>query len=138
MMQHMRSQQLHHPPHHEVGNWTFREFYKTNPPEFTESHDPMIAQVWLKGMEIIFRVTTCTDEENVIFATHLLPRAVGRLSNVAATFMTSRNILKDWEHFQAIFLDKYFPDSLRTQKDIDLQQLIQGNVLMDEFDEKFK
>lgn len=47
--------------------------------------------------------------------------------------MTSLGIPKDWEHFKVDVLDKYFSDSIKTQKETELQLLIQGSMIMSKF-----
>lgn len=76
-----------------------------NPSKFTRIHDPLIAQGWIKDMDIIFKVTPCTDEEKFVFATHMLRGAVERQLDGTTICMDASSILKDWENSQAIFLD---------------------------------
>lgn len=55
----------------------------------------MIAHGWLKGMERIFKVIPCINEEKVVFATHMLKGVEERWKNGVADFMTARSIPKD-------------------------------------------
>ncbi|XP_050908554.1 uncharacterized protein LOC127122224 [Lathyrus oleraceus] len=52
--------------------------------------------------------------------------------------MTNQGIPRDWEHFKSIFLDKYFPSSLRTQKEFEFQQLRKGTMSVAAYAEKFE
>lgn len=44
----------------------------------------------------------------------------------------------DWEHFKTTFLDKYYPSTLRTQKEFEFQQLRQGVMLVAKYAKKFE
>ncbi|XP_050875233.1 uncharacterized protein LOC127078856 [Lathyrus oleraceus] len=52
--------------------------------------------------------------------------------------MTNQGVPRDWEHFKTTFLDKYFPSSLRTQKEFEFQQLRQGTMTIVPYAEKFE
>lgn len=47
-------------------------FLRSNPPRFKGRYDPDGAQNWLQGIEKIFRVMECTDEQKVRLASHML------------------------------------------------------------------
>ncbi|XP_050875590.1 uncharacterized protein LOC127079224 [Lathyrus oleraceus] len=56
----------------------------------------------------------------------------------ASTLMANQGIPRDLEHFKTIFLDKYFPSSLGTQKEFEFQQLRQGTMSVAAYAEKFE
>ena len=68
MAQAMQAQQ--NPPVDEFRN--LGRFLKNNPPTFKGRYDPDGAQIWLKEIEKIFRVMTCTEAQKVQFGTHML------------------------------------------------------------------
>ncbi|XP_058726825.1 uncharacterized protein LOC131598218 [Vicia villosa] len=43
-----------------------------------------------------------------------------------------------WHHFKAAFLEKYFPNSVRTQREREFQNFKQGNLSVSEYAEKFE
>ncbi|XP_050915640.1 uncharacterized protein LOC127130715 [Lathyrus oleraceus] len=56
----------------------------------------------------------------------------------ALTLMTNQGVPRDWVHFKATFLDKYFPSSVRTQKEFEFQQLRQDTMSVAMYAEKFE
>jgi hypothetical protein len=48
----------------------FGEFYRTKPPTFSHSIEPMDADDWLKTIEKKLQVVQCNNREMVLFATH--------------------------------------------------------------------
>jgi hypothetical protein len=119
-------QGVYHSPPQEIGNRVFRQFYKMNPPFFEGGFDPLEAHGWLKEMEKVFKVTSCTEEEKVMCASRMLQGAAKTWWEGALAYMTAAHIPVDWEHFQAEFLKNYFPYSFRFQKDGSFSNLSRG------------
>ena len=47
-------------------------FQRNNPPTFRGGYDLEGAETWLKEIRKIFRVMQCLEEQQVLFATHML------------------------------------------------------------------
>lgn len=75
----------------------------------------------------------CSEQNKMIFASQMMKGPSARWWESASTLLTNQGVLKDWEHFKNTFLDKYFPSSLRTQKEFEFQQLRQGNMSVVEY-----
>ncbi|XP_058783317.1 uncharacterized protein LOC131657993 [Vicia villosa] len=116
----------------------FRAFFRMDPPEFVGGLDPVVAHDWLASMERIFQAIQCNEEEKVIFATQKMKGPALRWWNTASTYFTTQEIPKDWHHFKAAFLEKYFPNSVRTQREREFQNFKQGNLSVPEYAEKFE
>ncbi|XP_058733101.1 uncharacterized protein LOC131604693 [Vicia villosa] len=116
----------------------FRAFFRMDPPEFVGGLDSLLAHDWLAGMERVFQAIQCTEEEKVIFATQNMKGPALQWWNTASTNFTTQEIPKDWHHFKVAFLEKYFPNSVRTQKEREFQNFKQGNMSVLEYAEKFK
>ncbi|XP_058768562.1 uncharacterized protein LOC131642303 [Vicia villosa] len=108
------------------------------PPEFVGGLDSLLAHDWLAGMERVFQAIQCTEEEKVIFATQKMKGPALRWWNTASTYFTTQEIPKDWQHFKVAFLEKYFPNSVRTQKEREFQNFKQGDMSVSEYAEKFE
>ncbi|XP_058753454.1 uncharacterized protein LOC131626636 [Vicia villosa] len=80
----------------------------------------------------------CNEEDKVIFATQKMKGPTLRWWNTASTYFTTQEIPKDWHHFKAAFLEKYFPNSVRTQREREFQNFKQGNLSVSEYAEKFE
>ncbi|XP_058732938.1 uncharacterized protein LOC131604522 [Vicia villosa] len=126
------------PPQQNDGSRGFREFYRMNPPEFHGDLDPLKAHDWLTSIERIFEVTPCSEEDKVVCATHMLRGPAARWWMSASARMTTLGIDKTWEHFKAAVLEKYFPDSMRAQKELEFQMLRQGSMTVAEFAARFE
>ena len=50
----------------------FVEFHKANPPSFQGTYDPNVADEWIKEIEKIFSILTCTKEPKVSFVAFML------------------------------------------------------------------
>ncbi|XP_050895691.1 uncharacterized protein LOC127102355 [Lathyrus oleraceus] len=117
---------------------SFRDFFRMNPLEFHGGLNPVKAQEWITGMERIFRIVHCSEENKVVFASHMMKGPAMIWWESVSTLMTNQGIPRDWEHFKTIFMDKYFPSSLRTQKEFEFQQLRQGTMSVATYAEKFE
>ncbi|XP_050878800.1 uncharacterized protein LOC127082616 [Lathyrus oleraceus] len=109
-----------------------------NPPEFHGGLNPVKANEWITNMERIFQIVHCSEENKVVFATHMMKGMTVRWWESASTLMTNQGLPRDWEHFMITFLDKYFPSSFRTQKGFEFQKLRQGNMTVAAYAEKFE
>ncbi|XP_058777196.1 uncharacterized protein LOC131651556 [Vicia villosa] len=114
MMQGMQGQQppTQAPVPQAAAGPDFRAFFRMDPPEFVGGLDSLLAHDWLAGMERVFQAIQCTEEE--------------------------KEIPKDWQHFKVAFLEKYFPNSVRTQKEREFQNFKQGDMSVSEYAEKFE
>ncbi|GFY87252.1 hypothetical protein Acr_05g0008910 [Actinidia rufa] len=54
---------------------TIKQFQQLRPPTFYGTPDPMAAESWLLGIERVFEVLPCTDEQKVVFATFMFEGA---------------------------------------------------------------
>jgi hypothetical protein len=55
----------------------FGEFFRTNPPFFRGSKDPLDVEFWLNTIEEKLGLIQCEQHEKVLFATHQLHDALG-------------------------------------------------------------
>ena len=97
----------------EEQNRTFFKFHKMNPPVYNGEANPMAAQYWLETMEKIFSVVTCSEEEKVIYATHMLQEEADFWWKEAKAYLTAQEVPLTWENFSQAFLDMYVPEHVR-------------------------
>lgn len=86
----------------------------------------------------VFQIVPCSEEKKITFTLDMLKGPAVRWWDSASTLMTSQWAPRDWENFKTTFLDKYFPSSLKTQKEFEFQQLRQGNMSVTKYAEKFE
>ncbi|XP_050889269.1 uncharacterized protein LOC127094484 [Lathyrus oleraceus] len=111
-----------------------------NPSEFQGGLNPVKAQKWVTSMERIFflQVVHCSEENKVVFASHMMKGPTVRWWESASTLMTNQGVPRDWEHLKTIFMETYFPSSLRTQQYFEFQQLRQDTMTVVAYAEKFE
>jgi hypothetical protein len=122
----------------EAAGGSFWDFFRMNPPEFHGGLNHVKACEWITNMERVFQIMHCSEENKVVFSSHMMKGSAVRWWESASTLMTNQGIPRDWEHFKTVFLDKYFPSSLRTQKEFEFQQLRQGPMIVAAYAEKFE
>lgn len=57
---------------------SFRDFFRINPPEFQGGLDPLKAHEWLSYIERVFQIVHCSEENKVIFSSHMMKGPSGR------------------------------------------------------------
>ncbi|KAL8147765.1 hypothetical protein AgCh_005182 [Apium graveolens] len=95
------------------------EFVK--PPEFKGEVDPVVARNWMKEMEKAFTLTQVSDDLKTDYASYFL-------KNEANYWWESTRALEgegpvSWTRFTELFLEKYFPDGLRNQLEVEFLEL---------------
>jgi hypothetical protein len=112
------------------------DFLKCDPPPFTGGDDPLEAQSWLNILNNIFECLHCRDEQKVNFAAYMLKGNADNWWNFTCKLSTGKPT--DWEHFQKVFLDRYFPKFIRKQKELEFMHLQQGDMSVAEYVAKFE
>ncbi|KAF5442876.1 hypothetical protein F2P56_035488 [Juglans regia] len=94
----------------------------------------------METMKQTFEISGCTEEQKVQYARHLLQgeagiwwdtkkqRLIRELGNI--TILT-------WERFKEEFDNRFFPESMKTQKAQDFATLVQGNLTLEQYAAKF-
>ncbi|XP_050902090.1 uncharacterized protein LOC127110562 [Lathyrus oleraceus] len=122
----------------EATGGSFRDFFRMNSPEFHGGLNPVKAHEWITNMKRIFQIVHCSEENKVVFSSHMMKGPAVRRWENGSTLMTNQGVPKDWENFKTTFMGKYFPSSLRTQKEFEFQQLRQGTMTVAAYAEKFE
>ncbi|XP_041011310.1 uncharacterized protein LOC121255088 [Juglans microcarpa x Juglans regia] len=95
---------------------------------------------WIDRLEQIFEALFCTDDQKVIYATY-------NLTDLANNWWKSTQALLQnelgegvpitWECFKEVFLDCFFPQSLRESRARQFMDLTQGTMTVDQYATKF-
>ncbi|XP_063938038.1 uncharacterized protein LOC135147914 [Daucus carota subsp. sativus] len=114
---------------------TFKAFQSVHPPEFRGSADPAEARTWLKEIEKAFELVKVGEEQKTVFASYFL-------KGEANYWWESRKGLEgagviQWEKFNELFLEKYFPRYVQDKMEIKFLELKQGNLSVAEYEAKF-
>ena len=86
----------------------FGEFFRTNPPIFRGSKDPLDADFWLNVIEEKLGLIECEPHEKVLFAAHQLHDAPGAWwQNFKASHPANHRFT--WEEFRTAFRSFHIP-----------------------------
>ncbi|XP_073019928.1 uncharacterized protein [Primulina eburnea] len=86
----------------------YERFMKMRPKEFSGTSDPMVAEGWIKSLEVIFDLMELGDADRVRCATYLFTgdaRLWWEGASVALTLATL-----SWTRFTEVFYSKYFAE----------------------------
>ncbi|XP_073041892.1 uncharacterized protein [Primulina eburnea] len=109
---------------------------KMRPKEFSGTTDPMIAELWIKSLEVIFEFMELGDEDRVRCTTYLFggdTRLWWEGASVALNLATM-----SWKSFTEVFYSKYFTDEVRSRLTREFVTLRQGDLTVMEFIRKFE
>ncbi|XP_073289565.1 uncharacterized protein [Primulina huaijiensis] len=107
-----------------------------DPNDFGGTIDPMVAEGWIKSIEVIFTFMELQDADRVRCATYLL-KDDARLWWEGASVSVNLQTLT-WEGFKEVFYSKYFTDDVRSRLTREFMTLRQGDRSVAEFVRKFE
>ncbi|XP_016185575.1 uncharacterized protein LOC107627238 [Arachis ipaensis] len=103
---------------------TLAAFLKVHPPTFRGSTNPTEAEHWFQAIEQ--------------FAAYQLAGEVQPWWQAECRLLQLQNADIPWEVFQTAFYKKYFPESTREAKEMELMQMKQGSMSVAEYTNKFE
>ncbi|XP_075481156.1 uncharacterized protein LOC142521867 [Primulina tabacum] len=124
------------PRHVPVQTDVYDRFRRLNPPEFTGSTDPAVAEEWIKSLESIFSYLHMEDANKITCAIFLLTKHAKIWWESARVALPS--IPLTWETFKIVFYNKYFSKDVRAKKSSDFLNLKQGTLSMTEYIQKLE
>ncbi|KAJ4717010.1 Retrotransposon protein, putative, Ty3-gypsy subclass [Melia azedarach] len=114
------------------------QFRKLQPPFFEGSINPLVAEEWVRELEKIFRLIDCTDQQKVTCATYILKGSASHWWEMTSRAQDMDGYNVTWDRFKELFDEKYFPQSLRDDKEAEFIQLTQGSKSLIEYERKFE
>lgn len=112
------------------------EFRKCQPPIFNGVPDPMAAEEWIRQIKIKLNNQKVPEELKVdIACTYLEGQAYHWWESVLSMPNTE---ITTWEAFENIFLEKYFPSTVKGMKAREFVNLVQGDLFVAEYQAKFE
>ena len=122
----------------EIEGCTIEQFRKLGPPSFLGNPDPTEAESWIMQMEKIFDVIGCTEVQKVSFASFMLKGVAKHWwRSTKKTVPLEEDEILTWTVFLDAFYEKYFPESVRDEKEVEFMELIQGNKTVLQYEAKF-
>jgi len=117
---------------------TVEDFLRHKLAEFTGKASPDEADAWLRKCEKIFKVMNYAEEQKLLFATYLLNDDVEYWWAGMQQQMQTRDEQVEWTSFRTRFLEKYFPDIARQDREFEFLALQQGEMTVQEYVNKFE
>src|SRR4051812_29901015 len=112
------------------------EFQRTQPPRFDQAVDPLEADDWIRTMEKKLDIARCEEQDKVPFATHYLEGyAAIWWDNTKEVWPLEEDIT--WERFKEKFYTYHIPTGVMKVKKREFLALVQGNVSVNEYLNKF-
>jgi len=117
---------------------SMKDFMKHRPAKFSGKATPDEADAWMQECEKICRVLGCTDEQRLLFVTILLVAEAEYWWQGMQQLMQTREEQVTWTAFRTRFLEKYFPDSARHEREAEFLTLQQGTMTVAAYIERFE
>ena len=99
---------------------------------------PDEADAWLRECEKIYSVLECTDAHRLSFVSFLLVADVEYRCQGMQQLMQTREEQVTWATFRSRFLEKYFPDNAKHEREAKFLTLQQGTMTMHAYTDRFE
>ncbi|XP_072072495.1 uncharacterized protein [Arachis hypogaea] len=120
------------------GPMTLATFLKVRPPTFRGTSNPTDADNWIQAMERALQAQQVPEEQWVEFGTYQLQGEAQYWWQGTRRILQPDGAAIPWEVFRTEFYKKYFPNSARNAKELELMQLKQGQMTVAEYTSKFE
>ncbi|KAL4287383.1 hypothetical protein AHAS_Ahas19G0180700 [Arachis hypogaea] len=117
---------------------TLAMFLKVHPPTFRGSTNPTKADHWFQAMELALQAQHVPLNQYVEFAAYQLAGEAQPWWQAECRLLQLQNADIPWEVFQTAFYKKYFLESAREAKEMELIQLKQGSMFVADYTNKFE
>ncbi|XP_017428965.1 uncharacterized protein LOC108337039 [Vigna angularis] len=89
-------------------------------------------------MERVYNAKRCPDENRLSYTEYLLTGEASHWWNSARMILEGTRTPITWDLFKRKFYREYFPDTLRYAKEVEFLELVQGNMSVSEYTDRFK
>lgn len=114
------------------------QFRKMGPPRLKGCEGPEVTEEWIRELEQIFQLMECTEEQKVSCATYQLAEEASYWwESHARTLTPEQRQAMTWKDFKDLIMNRYFPQSYKTQKETEFLHLKQGNMTVTDYERKF-
>ncbi|XP_052728500.1 uncharacterized protein LOC128195299 [Vigna angularis] len=114
------------------------DFLRHNPTKFNGNASPDAADDWICNNEKIFEVIDCSEEQKLIFAVFMLTGEAEYWWRGMRQLMNARGEAINWENFRIRFLEKYFPDNAKFEREAEFLTLQQGSRTVPAYVQRFE
>lgn len=117
---------------------SFKNFMACKPQPFQGDCDPVIAMRWIRETEVVFKISKCSEEDKVTYASAMLKSEALSwweiMSNLKGDEVVAR---MTWEEFKVLFNKKFCPRSAVKQLEEEFLRLEQGTMTVREYTTSF-
>ncbi|XP_056691642.1 uncharacterized protein [Spinacia oleracea] len=113
----------------------FKNFSSLNPPSYDGKPDPVEFEDWINRIDQLFETLQCPEKWRVDFAVFYLSGQAGLWWKVIKERKNGPGF--GWNELQKLMRDKFYPPSLRKQKEDEFLHLQQGTMSVLEYANKF-
>ncbi|XP_016196055.1 uncharacterized protein LOC107637123 [Arachis ipaensis] len=113
-------------------------FLKIHPPIFRGTTNPTEVDNWFQAIERALQAQQVPEDQRVEFATYQLAGEAQYWWQGTQRLLQHHDAAIPWDAFRTKFYKKYFPNSVRTAKELELLQLKQGHMSVAEYTNKFE
>ncbi|XP_027912172.1 uncharacterized protein LOC114171164 [Vigna unguiculata] len=117
---------------------SMENFMKHRPTKFSSKVTPDEVDAWMRECAKICRVLEFTDEQKLLFVTFLLVANAEYWWQGMQQLMQIHEEQVTWATFRTRFLEKYFSDSARHEREAEFLTLQQGTMTMEAYIERFE
>ncbi|XP_072076711.1 uncharacterized protein [Arachis hypogaea] len=117
---------------------TLATFLKVHPPSFRGSTNPTEADNWFQAMDRALQAQHVLNNQYVEFAAYQLLGEVQHWWQGECRLLQLQNTDIPWDAFQTAFYKKYFSESAKEAKKMELMQLKQGSLFVAEYTNRFE
>ncbi|KAL2334875.1 hypothetical protein Fmac_016088 [Flemingia macrophylla] len=114
------------------------EFRRNKPTQFNGEYGPEKAELWIREIEKIFYAMNCTDKQKITYSVFMLVGEAENWWDNTKRLLEGQGVMITWDIFRTKFLEKYFPNDVRREKEIEFMQLKQGNMTVGQYAAKLK
>ncbi|KAL4300663.1 hypothetical protein AHAS_Ahas17G0223400 [Arachis hypogaea] len=117
---------------------TLPTFLKVHPRSFRGSTNPTEPDNWFQAMERALQAQHVPNIQYVEFSAYKLLREAQHWWQGECHLLQLQNVDVPWDLFQMAFYKKYFPESAREAKEMELMQLKQGSLSVADYTSQFE
>ncbi|XP_020219660.1 uncharacterized protein LOC109802655 [Cajanus cajan] len=114
------------------------KFRKCSPPQFRGDVDLEVADHWICELEKIFSILGCSEERKLVYVVYMLTGEAEHWWRDTSQMLIDRGVVVDWVCFKRVFLEKYFPESVRHAREAEFMRLQQGEMSVIEYTMRFE
>jgi hypothetical protein len=115
---------------------SLRDFASYHFRTFEGTEGPNVVEAWLTDIDVLYTTLGCTDEQKVQYIVLQLTGEAKRWWTARKVLLGERTIIT-WEMFKEEYNRRFFPRSHRQLRAIEFQNLVQGDMTVEQYSARF-